>query len=160
MSFVFAIILVFLVSAFAENYLRGDELVDETKELFIQDVVFSILDTIYEGAEESRKSGNNHYRLFIPWQDEQSKLVDCSYCYYGLQNKEIRESTDDIRKYDYASDGFLFPTSANSVVPHYKLNKDMVLTLVMKQLVDLFSGVDVFLNNDSCCHEFGLKWDF
>ena len=145
-----------MASAFAENSLRGVE----TKELFIQDAVFSILSTVYEGVEESRKSGNNHYKLFILWQDEQSKLSDCNYCYYGLQNKEIREATDDIRKFDYTSEGFLFPTSTNSDVPPYKINKDRVLTLVMKQLVDLFSGVDVFLNNDSCCHEFALKWDF
>ena len=150
----FQVIVFAILCALVVGSLRGSESMD----LFIQDVSFSILSTIYEGAEESRRAGNDHYRLFILWKDSESRSGDCKYCHYGLQN--TREATDDTRKFDYASEGFIFPTPTNTDIPPYKINKDWVLTHIMKQLVDLFSGVDVFLINNTCCHEFELRWNF
>lgn len=128
-------------------------------DLFAEDVVFSMMATIYSGVEESRKYGNDYYRLFVLWQDADSKTGDCKYCHYGVQDRDdLKMSTDDASKIDYTNEAFLFPTPANSDIPPYSLNKDKLLTVVMKELADLFSGVDVYLNNDSCCHTFELNW--
>jgi len=148
LAFTFAVI----VSVVVADQLRGVSV----KDLFVQDVVFSILSTIYKGVDESNRAGNNHYRLFLLWDDAKSIQSDCNYCHYGI--KDLTDSTDDVRKYDYASEGFIFPLPTNTNVPAFELNKDQILVSVTKQLVDLFSGVDVFLNNDSCCHIFEVNW--
>jgi len=127
--------------------------------VFVQDVMMNILGTIYEGAENSRRAGNDHYQLFIRWQLESSSVEECKYCHYGIQDKEVmRKYTGDDTKIDYATDPFTFPTPYNSNIPNYHLNKERMLTSILKELVDMFSGVEIQLNGDSCCHIFTLVW--
>jgi len=126
---------------------------------FVQDVVFSILGTIIDGTEDSRRMGNGKYDLVLLWQSETSNKVDCDYCHYNIQDKEtIRKYTDDVRKLDYTNDPFVFPTEHNSDIPHYDLNKEEILVSIWKELNDLFSGVDVQLKSDSCCYVYSLSW--
>jgi hypothetical protein len=128
------------------------------RDLFVQDVVFSILGTIIDGVEHSRRLGNR-YDLAIQWQDNMSKRFDCSYCHYGIEDKELlRAYTDDERKLDYSKDPYVFPTTRNSDIPDYELNKEEILTYIWKELADLFTGVDIDLKGDTCCHTFSLVW--
>ena len=127
--------------------------------VFVQDVMFSILGTIYDGVENSRRSGNDHYQLFILWQQESSNTGECSFCHTGVQDKELmRKYTSDDKKIDYSTDPFTFPTSYNSNIPNYHLNKERMLTNILKELADMFAGVEIQINGDSCCHIFTLVW--
>jgi hypothetical protein len=145
-----SILILFVSGAVAQ--LRGGSL----KELFIQDVVLSIVGTVYAGVEESRKFGNDHYRLFLIWQDSTSKQSDCDRCHFETIPETIRAK--DGRYKDYTREGFIFPQPSNANIPTFQLNKDEILAFAMKQIVDLFSGVDVFLENDTCCHTFQVYW--
>ena len=128
-------------------------------EVFVQDVVFSILGTIIDGTENSRRTGNGSYRLYLLWQTESSNKMECSYCHYNIQDKDVmRKYTDDDRKIDYSVDTFVFPTEYNSDIPHYEIDKQKILLHILKELVELFSGVDVYANGDSCCYTFTLDW--
>lgn len=128
-------------------------------DVFVQDVVFSILGTIIDGTETSRRTGNGSYTLNLLWQTEISSKMECSYCHYGIQDKDmIRKYTDDDRKIDYTVDAFVFPTQYNSDIPRYEIDKEKILVHILKELVDLFSGVNVFMNGDSCCYTFTLVW--
>jgi hypothetical protein len=144
--------LFFVVLGVVADQLRGVSI----KELFIQDVVLSIVGTIYDGVEEARKFGNDHYRLFVIWQDYTSKQNDCNRCHFETIPETIR--TKDGRYKDYTREGFIFPQPSNANIPTFQLNKDEILAFAMKQIVDLFSGVDVFLENDTCCHVFQVYW--
>ena len=126
--------------------------------VFVQDVMFSILGTIYDGVENARRTGN-HYHLFIQWQDVSSNMEECNRCHYSVQDKDaMRKYTSDDRKIDYSTDSFTFPTSYNSNIPQYHLNKKHILTNNLKEFVNMFSGMEIQLNGDSCCHVFTLAW--
>jgi hypothetical protein len=126
---------------------------------FVQDVTFSILGTIIDGVEASRRTGNSNYDLVLRWQDSLSNSLDCNYCHYNIEDKEVvRKYTDDARKLDYTNDPFVFPTEDNTNIPHYDLNKEEILVYLWKELTDLFSGVDVQLKSDSCCYVYSLSW--
>ena len=126
--------------------------------VFIEDVMFSIMGTIYDGVENSRHYGN-HYQLFILWQQEYSTKRDCNFCHSGIQDKEaMRKYTSDDRKIDYSTDSFTFPTSYNSNIPNYHINKERVLIDILKELTDMFAGIEIQLNGDSCCHIYTLAW--
>uniref|UniRef100_A0A6C0HSH6 Uncharacterized protein n=1 Tax=viral metagenome TaxID=1070528 RepID=A0A6C0HSH6_9ZZZZ len=127
-------------------------------EQFVQDVVTSILKTVSEGVEKSRMAGNKQYQLFIQWKDEKSRLAECDYCHFFIEDNEtIRQYTDDDRKYNYASEAFVFPTANNSKIPMIVLDKQQVLTHILKELIDLFE-LDIQLNGDTCCHYFTIVW--
>lgn len=127
--------------------------------VFTQDVMFSILGTIYDGVENSRQSGNNHYQLYIQWQEASSNAVECNYCHSSIQDKDVMwKYTSDDKKIDYTADAFTFPTSYNSNIPQFHINKERLLTKILKELVDMFSGIEIQLNGDSCCHMFTLVW--
>lgn len=128
------------------------------RDLFVQDVVFSILGTVIDGVEQSRRFGNR-YDLALLWQDDTSKSRECNYCHYNMESKEVtRVYTDDERKLDYSNDPYVFPTIHNSDISDYELNKEEILTYIWKELADLFTGVDVDLKSDTCCHSFSLVW--
>lgn len=129
-------------------------------EVFVQDVIFSVLGTIIDGAEFSRRRGNEHYTLYLLWQTKDSTINECTYCHYEIQDKEmIRKYTDDDLKIDYSTDPFIFPTEYNSNIPPYEINKEVILVHILKELVDLFSGVDVSMNGNSCCYIYSLYWN-
>ena len=125
---------------------------------FVEDVVANILKTTSEGIERSRMAGNKRYQLFIQWQDEKSRLADCDYCHYFIEeNETIRKYTDDDRKYKYESEAFVFPTTKNSDIPMFTLNKQRILMHLLKEMVDLFD-LEIQLNGDTCCHYFTVIW--
>ena len=116
---------------------------------FVQDVVFNILDTISEGVENARKVG--HYQMFIQWQDKRSRLAECN-----CRQEDMRKYTDDVAK--WGPDVFVFPTASNSNVPDFTLNKERILVHILKELVDMYSGMNIELNGDTCCHLFSIHW--
>ena len=116
---------------------------------FVQDVVFNILETIGEGVENSRKVG--HYQMFIQWQDKRSRLAECM-----CRQEDMRKYTDDVTK--WGPDVFVFPTASNSKVPDFTLDKERILVHILKELVDMYSGMNIELNGDSCCHLFSIHW--
>ena len=116
---------------------------------FVQDVVFNILETIDEGVENSRKIGS--YQMFIQWQDKNSRLAECS-----CREEDVRQYTDDVTK--WGPDVFVFPTASNSKVPDFELNKQRILVHILKELVDMYSGMNIELNGDTCCHLFSIHW--
>jgi len=127
-------------------------------EQFVHDVVANILKTVGEGVEKSRSSGNRQYQLFIQWQDEKSRLAECDYCHYFIEeNETIRQYTDDDGKYNYTSEAFVFPTTKNSDIPMFTLNKQRILMRILKELVELFD-LEIQLNGDTCCHYFTVVW--
>ena len=151
MNIIFLAILVVVKSLNSEEF---------TKDEFTKDVVFNVLATIYEGIDEAVRAGHNRYSLHILWQDTQSKYIDCSYCYYGIQDREaIQGFTDDVTKINYTTNYFTFPTSFNANIPEFRLDKERVFGIIMKDLVELFAGVSVSLSNDSCCHKITLRWE-
>jgi len=117
--------------------------------MFVQDVVFNILETISEGVENSRKVG--HYQMFIQWQDRNSRLAECV-----CIRENNRQYTDDVTK--WGPDVFIFPTSSNSNVPDFALDKERILVHILKELVDMYSGMNIELNGDTCCHLFSIQW--
>lgn len=139
-------ILIFALFALASS-------LDSTE--FSKDVIFTILGTIYKGVDESVRAGNNNYQLSILW-DDNSKQQDCKYCFY-LEN--ARDFTDDVRKIDFSRDYFTFPTSSNANIPDYKLNKEETFVTIYKDISELFTGIDIFIKHDSCCHEIELSWN-
>jgi len=126
------------------------------RDLFIQDVVFSILGTIIDGVEHARRFGNK-YDLVLLWQDNASKYHECN-CHYMESKEVMRTYTDDERKLDFSNDPYVFPTIHNSNIPDYELNKEEILVGIWKELADLFTGVEVDLKSNSCCHTFSLVW--
>lgn len=124
---------------------------------FVQDIVANILKTSSEGIERSRMAGNKRYQLFIQWQDEKSRLAECDYCHYFEDNETIRRYTDDPRKYNYESEAFVFPTTKNSDIPMFSLNKQRILMHILKEMVDLYD-LEIQLNGDTCCHYFTVIW--
>jgi len=116
---------------------------------FVQDVVFNILETMSEGVETSRKVG--HYQMFIQWKDKKSRMAECE-----CRHENERNYTDDVRK--WGPDVFIFPTSENSNIPDYELNKERILVHILKELVDMFSGMNIELNGDTCCHLYSIYW--
>jgi len=116
---------------------------------FVQDVVFNILETIDEGVENSRKTGS--YQMFIQWQDKNSRLAECT-----CRQEDTRQYTDDVTK--WGPDVFVFPTTSNSKVPDFELNKQRILVHILKELVDMYSGMNIELNGDSCCHLYSIYW--
>ena len=113
---------------------------------FAEDMVTSILKTTSKGIERSRMAGNKRYQLFIQWQDENSRLVECKYCHFE-DNETIRQYTDDIRKYNYETEAVVFPTTNSDI------NKQRVLIHIFKDFVELFD-LEIQLNGDTCCHYF------
>lgn len=115
---------------------------------FVDDVVFNILETISEGIENSRKIGK--YQMFIQWQDKKSRLAECD-CHH----ENMRKYTDDVRK--WGPDVFVFPTPENSNIPDYVLDKQNILVDIMKELVDMYSGMNIEFKGDTCCYRFSIK---
>lgn len=117
--------------------------------MFVQDVVFNILETIGEGVENSRKMG--HYQMFIQWQDKKSRVAECK-----CLGENTRQYTDDVTK--WGPDVFVFPTSSNANVPDFALDKERILVHILKELVDMYSGMNIELNGNTCCHLFSIQW--
>jgi hypothetical protein len=130
-----------IVFAFAYSCL-GDK-------AFVQDVIFNILETVSEGVENSRKIGR--YQMFIQWQDKKSRVAECN-----CRQEDTRQYTDDVTK--WGPDVFVFPTSTNANIPDFELNKERILVHILKELVDMYSGMNIELNGDSCCHLFSIQW--
>jgi hypothetical protein len=100
---------------------------------------------VSQGIERSRMADNKQYQLFIQWEDENSRLAECKYCHYFEDNETIRQYTDDIRKYNFEREVFVFPTNSD-------MNKKRILMHIFKEM-HMFN-IEIQLNGDTCCHYF------
>jgi hypothetical protein len=132
-----------------------------TQENFVRDVVTNIVDTIGDGVENARKIGSKQYSLFLEWQQENSRLEECRQCHKILPEENYTTDPRKInaRNFQTSTSGmFVFPTHRNTDIPRYMPNKENTLVTIMKELVDIFSGMDIHLNGDTCCHYYTLFW--